>query len=106
MAVCRRSELQNLSASPEVFEIGTSITSTVDLLNSGTYPLTGTLSMELHHHSQGLLASKSFDIQYLEIGHDIHIETLWDSSYIEQGSLQLVSRPRGKAGLRDHFPPP
>jgi hypothetical protein len=92
----REGELLNLNASPHVFEPGTEIAFSVGFHNSGTYPISGTVTLEVHHAKNGLLASFPFSTGNFEPGQTIYFETLWDSTGCEPGGLQLVAYAQGE----------
>ena len=91
----REGELQNLIASSTAFEPGEEILFGVDFYNSGTYHLTGTVTLEVHHETNGLLASFPFNIQSLMVGQTAQFEAPWDSTGCVPGGLQLIAYAQG-----------
>jgi hypothetical protein len=92
----REGEFQNLSASPTDFEPGEEISFAVDFYNRGTYPLSGTVTLEVHHAINGLLASFPFSLPDLEPGQIAHFEVPWDSAGCAPGGLQLIAYAQGE----------
>jgi hypothetical protein len=92
----REGELSNLSASPHIFKPGTEIALSVGFHNSGTYPISSTIMLEVHHATNGLLASFPFSTGNFEPEQMTYFETLWDSTGCVSGELQLIAYAHGE----------
>ncbi|MCJ7702867.1 MAG: Ig-like domain-containing protein, partial [Anaerolineales bacterium] len=88
----RLAALSDFSTSQAAFLVGEPVTITVSFENSGTIPISGTVTINAHHPDEGILTPLELPVPLLEPGQQAHLEGVWDTSGIPAGTYFLVAQ--------------
>ncbi|HEY65267.1 MAG TPA: hypothetical protein G4O02_11920 [Caldilineae bacterium] len=84
-------ELADLNVSPSAFQAGDEVTIALVLRNTGTMPISGTVTLQAYNAAGEVVLNRARDSGQLAPGASLLIQEAWDTEGIPPGRYRLVS---------------